>query len=107
MIKNSTGSVAESKSLWNYSLSPGWTMQEVEVLKLALMKFGIGKWTSIEKSRVLPTKSIQQCYLQTQRLMGQQSLAGFMGLHVNIDQIRIDNVKKQVINFSTYKIGCP
>jgi hypothetical protein len=68
----------------------------VEVLKLALMKFGIGKWTRIEKSKVLPTKSIQQCYLQTQRLLGQQSLAGFMGLSVDIDRIRLDNEKKQV-----------
>ncbi len=39
--------VAESKSLWNYSLSPGWTKEEVEILKLALMKFGIGKWNQI------------------------------------------------------------
>ena len=37
--------IAESKSLWNYALSPGWTIQEVEILKIALMKFGIGKWT--------------------------------------------------------------
>jgi len=41
--------IAESKSLWNYALSPGWTKEEVEVLKIGLMKFGIGKWTSIEK----------------------------------------------------------
>ncbi len=76
----------------------------MEVLKNALMKFGIGKWTAMMKSRVLPTKSIQQCYLQTQRLLGQQSLAGFMGLHVNIDQIRIDNIKKQVeIFFITFR----
>ena len=58
-------SLAESKSLWNYSLSPGWTKDEVQVLTLALMKFGIGRWRKIEESRVLPTKSIQQCYLQT------------------------------------------
>jgi hypothetical protein len=48
------------------------------------------------RSKVLPTKSIQQCYLQTQRLLGQQSLAEFMSLHVNIDKILEDNVKKQV-----------
>lgn len=44
-----SAAVAESKSLWNYSLSPGWTQQEVEVLKLALQKFGIGKWRKIEE----------------------------------------------------------
>jgi len=41
--------IAHSKSLWNYTLSPGWTKEEVEVLKVALMKFGIGKWKSIQK----------------------------------------------------------
>jgi len=45
---------------------------------------------------VLPTKSIQQCYLQTQRLLGQQSLAEFMGLHVDVDRIAEDNRSKKV-----------
>ncbi|CDW81052.1 UNKNOWN [Stylonychia lemnae] len=89
--------ICESKSLWNYALSPGWTQQEVEVLKIGLMKFGIGKWTAMEKSGILPTKSIQQCYLQTQRIIGQQSLAEFMNLHVDIDRIAIDNRRKQGI----------
>jgi hypothetical protein len=34
----------DSKSLHNYTLSPGWTKDEVEILKIALMKYGIGKW---------------------------------------------------------------
>jgi hypothetical protein len=38
-----------SNSLWNYTLSPGWAPQEVEILKIALMKFGVGKWTAIQK----------------------------------------------------------
>eukprot|EP00347_Sterkiella_histriomuscorum_P017240 403350146 len=95
--KNSGNMVAESKSLWNYALSPGWTPQEVDVLKIALMKFGIGKWTIIDKSGILPTKTIQQCYLQTQRILGQQSLAEFMGLHVDIDKIALDNRRKNGI----------
>ena len=41
--------VADSSSLHNYTLSPGWTRAEVMVLELALMKFGIGKWTKIQK----------------------------------------------------------
>lgn len=41
--------IADSKSLHNYTLSPGWTKEEVEVLKIALMKFGIGKWKKIQK----------------------------------------------------------
>jgi hypothetical protein len=39
--------VADSKSLHNYTISPGWTRDEVDILKLALMKFGIGKWKKI------------------------------------------------------------
>lgn len=32
--------------------------------------------------------------LQTQRLLGQQSLAEFMGLHVHLDRVFNDNLKK-------------
>ena len=39
--------IADSKSLHNYTLSPGWTHTDVEILKIALMKFGIGKWKKI------------------------------------------------------------
>ena len=46
------------------------------ILKLALMKFGVGKWKEIVESECLPGKLIQQLNGQTQRLMGQQSLAG-------------------------------
>ncbi len=45
-------------------------------LKLALEKFGIGRWVQIVDSGVLPGKLIQQLNGQTQRLLGQQSIAG-------------------------------
>ena len=83
--------VAHSRSLWNCALAPGWTVQEVEILKIALMKFGIGRWKAIERSECLPTKNISQMYLQTQRLVGQQSLAEFMGLHVDLEQVWLRN----------------
>ena len=41
--------IADSKSLHNYTLSPGWTKEDVDILKIALMKFGIGKWKKIQK----------------------------------------------------------
>ncbi len=66
----------QSKSLWNITLSPGWTIEEVSILKKALQKLGIGKWRKIIESQCLPGKSIGQIYMQTQRLMGQQSLGG-------------------------------
>jgi len=41
--------IAESSSLHNYTLSPGWSKEEVEILKIALMKFGISRWKHIIK----------------------------------------------------------
>ena len=87
--------IADSKSLHNYTLSPGWTKAEVEILQIALMKFGIGKWKKIQKTNILPSKTISQMNLQTQRLLGQQSLAEFMGLHVDTRKVFADNQLKQ------------
>jgi hypothetical protein len=28
---------------------PGWDLKEVEILKTALMKFGVGRWNKITK----------------------------------------------------------
>jgi hypothetical protein len=64
----------DSKSLWNYTLSPGWREEEISVLRLALMKFGVGRWNRIRE--FLPGKTVAQLNLQTQRLFGQQSLGG-------------------------------
>ena len=83
----------QSNSLWNFSISQGisrvfhglsndifhvcqvgWTEEETNVLRAALMKHGIGKWQIVKT--YLPWKSIAQLNLQTQRLFGQQSLAG-------------------------------
>jgi len=37
----------------------------MEILKLALMKYGVGCWKKIEASGCLPNKAISQCYLMT------------------------------------------
>jgi hypothetical protein len=66
----------DSASLWNCTLSPGWTHEEVNVLRLALMKLGIGNWVAIIDSGCLPGKNISQLNSQTQRMLGQQSTAG-------------------------------
>jgi hypothetical protein len=114
--------IGDAASLWNFTPSPGWTKEEVYALKLALEKFGIGRWVQIVDSGVLPGKLIQQLNGQTQRLLGQQSLAGapgvsaqpvqrlltaealllgwanppaFTGLHVDVDAVRRDNEAKQ------------
>ena len=40
------------------------------------MKYGVGRWVTILETGLLPGKLIQQLNGQTQRLIGQQSLAG-------------------------------
>jgi hypothetical protein len=73
----------DSLSLWNLSLSPGWTEAEAQTLRQALIKFGIGNWKSIVESGCLPGKHPAQLNLQAQRLLGQQSTGEFAGLHID------------------------
>lgn len=84
----------DSKSLWNYALIPGWTQEEVEILKIALTKFGIGRWKKIKMSGCLQSKTTSQINIQTQKLLGQQSLYEYMGLHVDLERVYKDNMLK-------------
>ncbi|KAJ3173753.1 hypothetical protein HDU88_002842 [Geranomyces variabilis] len=73
----------DSASLWNCTLSPGWSREEAELLRKALMRFGVGNWKDIMESGCLPGKTNAQLNLQTQRMLGQQSTAEFQLLHVD------------------------
>lgn len=84
----------QSSSLWNVSMQAGWSPMEIKLLKVGVMKYGVGKWTEFYQSQVIPTKDIGSCYLQLQRIMGQQSLAEFMGLKVDIDAVYEMNKKR-------------
>lgn len=48
------------------------------------MKYGVGRWVQILETGLLPGKMIQQLNGQTQRLLGQQSLAcaHLKGIHM-------------------------
>lgn len=59
------------------------------------MRFGVGQWLAILNTGLLPGKLIQQLNGQTQRMLGQQSLAAYSGLKVDIDAIRADNEKRK------------
>jgi len=66
---------------YNYILSltfffKGWSREEAEILRKAVMRFGIGNWKDIIESDCLPGKTNAQMNLQLQRLLGQQSTAG-------------------------------
>lgn len=93
----------DSPSLWNTTLSPGWTKEEVSVLRLAVMKFGVGKHSKILDSGCLPGKTKAQINLQTQKLLGQQSLAEFMSIH--LDPLKVREVNEQKLNV-VRKNGC-
>ena len=69
--------LGDSTSLWNCTLSPGWRRDEVSILRMAIMKFGVGRWKEIIDSGCLPGKTPSQLSLQCQRLIGQQSLGGW------------------------------
>ncbi|KAG0172644.1 hypothetical protein DFQ28_003103 [Apophysomyces sp. BC1034] len=85
----------DSASLWNCTLSPGWTEDEAETLRKALMKFGVGNWAKIIESGCLPGKTNAQMNLQLQRLLGQQSTAEFASLHIDPKVIGERNSKIQ------------
>ncbi|KAK8796710.1 hypothetical protein WA588_000838 [Blastocystis sp. NMH] len=85
---------SDSKSLWNVSVAPGWTKPEIEVLRLALMKYGIGSWNQLVQMRILPGKTVSQIVCQAQRLVGQQSLKEFLRLHADVFVIGRENSKR-------------
>lgn len=84
-------SVCCTPARWNFTPAPGWSKEEAEILKLLLLKHGVGRWIQILDTGLLPGKLIQQLNGQTQRLLGQQSLAAYTGLQVDVDRIRQDN----------------
>lgn len=67
------------------------------------MRFGLGSWRAIIDSGCLPGKTRTQLCLQTQRMIGQQSLGEFMGLHIDTDAVWRDNQKKKNV---IRKNGC-
>eukprot|EP01084_Bolivina_argentea_P145963 255700_1 len=79
----------DSKSLWNYTLSPGWSGFDAHILRLAIIKYGCGSWRDI--GRHFPLKNCNQLNLQTQRLFGQQALAEFNKVNIDPNHVRIVN----------------
>lgn len=52
------------------------------------MRFGLGAWSKIIRANCLPGKNPSQLNLQTQRMMGQQSLGGKSSVGNRRDQFR-------------------
>ncbi|KAL9654900.1 hypothetical protein ABK040_008690 [Willaertia magna] len=83
-------STVQSKSLYNFSGAPGWSEQENRILRYGIMKFGVGSWSTIKRAGILPGKNFAQLYIQTQRMLGVQSLAQFNDIKLDVDQVRKD-----------------
>eukprot|EP00924_Labyrinthula_sp_SR-Ha-C_P003091 snap_masked-scaffold_50-processed-gene-1.58-mRNA-1 protein AED:0.08 eAED:0.08 QI:0/-1/0/1/-1/1/1/0/226 len=92
----------DSKSLWNFTLAPGWTEKEAQLFRLLLIVYGFGKWTDILQSGYLVGKTVAQMSNQAQRLVGQQSVAEFFGLHLDVEDIFKVNENKSGVR----KNGC-
>ena len=59
------------------------------------MHFGVGRWQDISRSNCLPGKTPAQLNLQTQRMLGQQSTAEFVGIHLDPAKVHEENAKIQ------------
>jgi len=70
-------------------LFKGWSREESEILRKALIKFGIGNWAKIIESQCLPGKTNAQMNLQLQRMLGQQSTAGMSIYTLHFDLILV------------------
>lgn len=84
----------ESKSLWNHTLSPGWTEEEQRVLYLCLQKYGIGNYKKILSNMHLPEKTMAQINNQTQRFLGQQATKEFHLMKVDLEAVNRWNASK-------------
>lgn len=71
----------------------GWSQEESETLRKALMKFGIGNWARIIESGCLPGKTNAQMNLQLQRLLGQQSTAGNVLSGPRVNRVADDSIQ--------------
>lgn len=78
---------SHSKSLYNITQAPGWSEDETDALKLAIKLYGVGCWNKIMHSGILPGKTTTQMYMQTQRLLGQQSIGALNDIHLDVDKV--------------------
>eukprot|EP01089_Gocevia_fonbrunei_P000838 TRINITY_DN10823_c0_g1_i1.p1 TRINITY_DN10823_c0_g1~~TRINITY_DN10823_c0_g1_i1.p1 ORF type:complete len:277 (+),score=74.22 TRINITY_DN10823_c0_g1_i1:126-833(+) len=58
------------------------------------MKYALGKWAKMMETNCLPGKTRSQLNIQTQRMMGQQSLGEYMGIHLDPVVVFRDNAQK-------------
>eukprot|EP00924_Labyrinthula_sp_SR-Ha-C_P000042 augustus_masked-scaffold_60-processed-gene-0.71-mRNA-1 protein AED:0.69 eAED:0.69 QI:0/-1/0/1/-1/1/1/0/2071 len=73
---------------WNYL---NWSTYEVEALRFGVLNHGFGDFIALKK--YVPGKNKQQVYTKLQKLVGRQSLKVYHGLYLDVDVLRVDNLR--------------
>ena len=58
-----------------------------------VMKLGVGRWKAFKLTGILRSKRLSNCVDKLRRLLGQQGLGEFTGLHIDIDTVWLRNSK--------------
>ena len=80
-------------------ISRGWRPFEEEILKQAIMLFGVGRFKKIIEENLLPGKLIQSINLKTQKLVGQQSILEFSGIKLRTEEVLKRNQTVRGVDF--------
>lgn len=81
----------DSSSLYNNTLSRGWSSEDIRILKLCVAKFGVGDLKSItdyqKESGMLKGKTKAQINEKIRRLLGVNSIIEYKGLNILCDEV--------------------
>ncbi|KAJ6247943.1 ubiquitin-associated/translation elongation factor ef1b [Anaeramoeba flamelloides] len=81
-------------SLFNESSSQGWSIEETQVLRECIRRYGYSCWETIMKKNLIPGKTHSQLYHHSMRLCGQQSLYLYKGIHLDVNHLYLENRNK-------------
>ncbi|KAJ6227381.1 ubiquitin-associated/translation elongation factor ef1b [Anaeramoeba flamelloides] len=81
-------------SLFNESSSQGWSIEETQVLRECIRRYGYSCWETIMKKNLIPGKTHSQLYHHSMRLCGQQSLYLYKGIHLDVNHLYLENLNK-------------
>ena len=79
--------------------SKRWTDKEIDILKDAIKKFGIGRWKLIRDSGCLPRKTMQHMIRKTKKLIGKFYFSKCRDMRIDIDELIEVIQKNELANF--------
>ena len=69
----------------------GWLPIELRILKLCILKYGVGNYKQMLGRLHIPSKNKAQLYARTQRLLGVQAIREYHGIKLDVDEVKKDN----------------